>query len=93
MSVSYEAFVAEFPEFSEAPRTLVEAKLRGASLQISPEVWGPNADEGIKSLAASLIASSPHGMGSRLTKDDDKTVYEKNFLALQLSVAPRVLVT
>lgn len=93
MSVSYEAFVAEFPQFAETERPIVEAKLQEATRYVAADIWGDKTDEGIKYRAAHLIECSPFGRGARLNKNNGATTYSDVFDELRLAVAPKAIVT
>lgn len=94
MSVGFSSFVEAFPEFREAPKTLVDAKLAEARLQVDPVVWRGKTDLGVSYLAAHLVAISPFGQHARLqpasakvTRDEALTTYERHYRALVRSVS------
>ena len=57
--------IAEFlnahPEFSGAEDTLVQAKIDEATRRRRSDVWGDLQDDGIRILAARLLALTPYG--------------------------------
>lgn len=59
-------FRAHFPEFQNAPETLIQAKLNEATLEVDPDQWGPKTDSGIRYLTAHKLALSPWGTAARL---------------------------
>jgi hypothetical protein len=90
------SFVQEFPEFFNAIEKypgLVDAKLAEASRRIASKVWGEKTDDGIKYLAAHLLALSPYGQGMRLVAKDGGTVYQETYERLKREVAagPRLI--
>lgn len=56
MAVTRQQFLASFPEFGEARAPFVEAKLAEAARSVYAPVWGTKADDGVKYLAAHLLA-------------------------------------
>jgi hypothetical protein len=93
MAVTFSSFVEAFPEFRKSSKTLVEAKLAEARLQIDPVVWRTKTDLGVSYLAAHLISISPQGQFARLipknakpTRDDALTTYEREYRRLVRSV-------
>jgi hypothetical protein len=75
MSVDFASFVADFPEFEPAGRTLVDSKIADARLRIDASVWDLKTDLGVKYLAAHLLALSPFGQQARLVAKDGSTTY------------------
>ncbi len=93
MAVDFSTFVEGFPEFGEAPVSLVNAKLAEARLQVDAEVFGDKTDLAVTYLAAHLLSMSSFGQHSRLvppnskaTREDALTTYEREFRRLVRSV-------
>lgn len=100
MAVTYDSFIEAFPEFEEAKKKLVEAKIAEATRRVDPEVFRTKADDAIGYLAAHLLSMSPFGQHARLipknakpTRDDALTTYEREYRALVRSVASGFRVT
>lgn len=85
MAVSYQTFVARFPEFEGANRRMVEIELANAANQVPSDVWGAQADDAIGLLAAHLVALRPAGEFARLkTKDGSlRTTYGDQYERMQ----------
>ena len=66
MAVDAASFIIDFPEFSETDTALIDAKIADAVGRVSAETWADLTDQGVKYLAAHLIAMSPLGEQSRL---------------------------
>lgn len=76
MAVTAAQFKAEFAEFEGAPNALVQAKLDLALRRTPADVWGDQQDDGIKYLAAHLLALSPKGRELKLIVNrDGETTY------------------
>jgi hypothetical protein len=75
-------FRAQFPEFVNAPDTLVNAMLAAALLEIDTEIWAAKADQGQGYLAAHKLALSPFGNGTRLVINGKDTTYLAHYSAL-----------
>ncbi len=89
MAVGFSSFIVAFPEFSKAPKTLVEAKLAEARRSIDTAVFGGKADDAISYIAAHLLSMSSFGQHSRLiprtakaTRDEALTTYEREYRRL-----------
>lgn len=81
-------FRAQFPEFVNAPDTLVTAMLNAADLEIDRELWGAKADQGQGYLAAHKLALSPFGNGTRMVlPNGGGTTYERHYQSLVAQVA------
>jgi len=81
-------FRVQFPEFVNAPDTLVNAMLAAALLEIDLEVWGAKADQGQGYLAAHKLALSPFGNATRMVLNGSgATVYRVHYEDLQSQVA------
>jgi len=87
VALSYEDFLARFPEFEEASRTLVEAKIAEADLLHDDAVWGAQADLGRGYKTAELLALSPWGQNARMVNKDGSTTYGTVWEELQSRVA------
>lgn len=90
------SFVQEFPEFFNALEKypgLVDAKLAEATRRVAPKVWKEKTDDGVKYLAAHLLALSPYGQGARLVAKDGGTVYGETYERIKREVAagPRLI--
>jgi hypothetical protein len=70
MAVTFDTFVASFPEFRPATPALVDAQIAKAVAQIDASVWGAKADLGVELLTAHLLAISPFGQQARLVSKD-----------------------
>lgn len=87
MTVTAASFLAEFPEFSGASVTLVNAKIAAATLRTPASVWGPLQDEGVKYLAAHLLANSPFARELQLTRENGESIYTPERSRLERTAA------
>lgn len=73
MSATYETFISQFPEFSDANEAQVEAILAAADIEIDRDVWGEaKGDQGQMYLAAHKLALSPFGNAAELVQKRPK---------------------
>ena len=87
MAVTYDAFLARFPEFKPggseaqqaATQVVIAQELTRASNHVNANVWGDQADDGIVYLAAHRIATRPGGSFSRLMSKDGSTMYGNEY--------------
>jgi hypothetical protein len=96
MTVTVASFRAEFPEFGSAdvtPTVLVQAKLDAALLRTPSDVWGDLQDDGVKYLAAHLLALSPQAREMKLSTPDAKSPYGFQRLEYESIVASGFRVT
>jgi hypothetical protein len=77
MAVSRATFLAEYPEFTTADVTLVDAKIADAVARTSALLFDADTyDRRVYLLAAKLLAKSPLGRDARLSLDDGSTIYD-----------------
>jgi len=81
-------FLARFPEFEPASKSMIEEAIAEATRGVDAGVWREKADDGIKWRTAHLLAISPFGQQARLMSKDGSTTYGKQFDALVRSVTP-----
>jgi hypothetical protein len=96
MTVTVASFLAEFEEFDPGDSSrdvLVQAKIDAASLRTNAEVWGDMRDEGIKHLAAHLLALSPYARELKLANNDGETIYLAQRRAMEMAVVSGYRVT
>src|SRR5688500_17508844 len=89
MALTVADFKARFPELSEAPDDLIEAKLAQALRSIDTNVWGDLSDDGQGQYAAHLLALGPYGAaaGFRLGGGaNQRTIYQTDFEEMQRRV-------
>ncbi len=83
--------LAEFrikrPEFSTAEDAMVQAFLDDAANQLDARIWASYLSQGHEYLTCHLLASAPNGQFARLESDKTETIYGKQFLRLEASVA------
>lgn len=76
MAVTLTSFRTRYPEFEQAPDTLVQACIDDAEAIIDRNFFGTTkADIAVKAYAAHLIAINPLGEYARLDKKGEKTTY------------------
>ena len=87
MALDVATFLLGYPEFSDAPPSLIQAKLTDAIALGPPVVWG-NADpsrdlvqQGVFLYAAHFLACSPFARDMKLVHDDGKTTLYSDRLA------------
>lgn len=73
--MDYSTFIIQFPEFINAPESLVNALLAAAALEIDVNIWQAKAPQGVAYLAAHKLALSTYGQNVRLASKDGKTTY------------------
>lgn len=81
--MSVPEFLARYPEFDSAGVELIVAKIQEAARWVDPGVWGDQAPDGIATLAAHLLATSPFGRNARLAEDNDRSTYGDRFQELK----------
>jgi len=86
LAVTYATFLVRFPEFAQAPQTLVEASLADAELMVDRDVYGAKADMAVGFYAAHLVATNPLGEMARLDKKSDRTTYLVHFERVRRSI-------
>ena len=59
MAVTAASFIVTYPEFSDAPVALVEAKLAEAVTMCPDRVWGDLTDQGVGLYTAQYLYDSP----------------------------------
>lgn len=80
------AFLAEYPEFTSAGTTLIDAKLLNATYEISEEVWGDQWTRGVMLAAADMLARSPTSRQTPIGSRDGSTLYSKKLDELRRAV-------
>lgn len=88
MTVERRDFLARFPEFEPASKSMIEAALDEAERNVDAELFADKTDDAIRWKAAHLLAISPFGQQARLIAKDGSTTYGKQFWALARSVTP-----
>ena len=88
MTVARADFLARFPEFEPASKTMIEAAIDEAKRNVDSGVWREKTDDGVRWKTAHLLAISPFGQQARLVSKDGSTTYGKNFDLLMRSVTP-----
>jgi len=83
--VTYDSFLAAFPEFKDTNPKLVETKIAEAQRWVAPSVWGTLTDDGVGYWAADVLATSPMGLNVKLAPGAT-TTYRVQFDRLMLSV-------
>lgn len=81
--VSLADFRTNYPEFDDAPDTLVTAKIAQAALRMNAALWAALAPTGVMLHAAHLLATSPQGRAMKLVNKDGSTTYGKEYAIMQ----------
>lgn len=76
-------FLSRFPEFANAPGTVVAAAIDEAHRVVFAAVWGERSYEGAGYYAAHVVASSPLGERAKLVRKDGSTLYLDAYLRLR----------
>lgn len=84
--MTLEEFRTQFPEFQEAPDSLILGKMREAESRTDAFVWGAKREQGIAYLTAHLIALSPGGRAMQLVQKDGSTPYYETLTTLRRAV-------
>lgn len=84
--MTYDQFVAKFPEFNQTQPGTVCAALDEASRFVDARVWGCRQDDGIGYWAANALAIAPFGTNTQLKAGNGITTYQKKFEELRTSV-------
>jgi len=87
LPLTYEQFIAKFPEFQNTDRTLVLAHLADALLEIDSSIWGPKLAVAQGYLAAHTLTLSPFGQNVRMAAKDGTTTYNTHYKRLQRQVS------
>jgi hypothetical protein len=85
--MDYNAFVAKYPHFINAPQSLVQAHLDDATALCPLGVWGGLQGQGIGLRAARALALSPYARNLSLASAEGKTVYDDQLKELIRIVA------
>ena len=89
MAVDLANFLLHFPEFESAKSSgMIEARIAEAGRNVDPDVFGDKTDDGIRWLAADLLATTQFGQQARKKNEDETTTYGKRFAKLVRSVTP-----
>jgi len=88
MVVDFHDFLARFPEFEPADSSMVASAIAEATRGVDASVWGDKTEDGIRWLAAHLLAITPWGQQARLVSKDGSTTYGKEHARLMRSVTP-----
>jgi hypothetical protein len=88
MAVTSDSFLAFFPEFQPAGIRQIDEAIAEAVRNTDAAVWGDKTDDGVKWLAAHLLALSPFGQQARLSSKEGKSTYGKRRRQLVLSTTP-----
>ena len=88
MAVERRDFLARFPEFEPASKGMIDEAIAEAARNVVGGVWREKNDDGVRWLAAHLLAISPFGQQARLISKDGSTTYGKRFAELVRSVTP-----
>ena len=84
---------ARFPEFTNAPDSLLQATIDGVTPEFDPKVWGAYLQEGMYWLVAHKLTLSPFGQQARISsKVGNTTTYQQEYMRLLSVVATGVLV-
>lgn len=87
MGAARDAFIVQFPEFTNSSVALVEAMLSAALLEIDADIWGDKATQGQWYLAAHKMALSPYGNNAEMKDNRGLTTYWVHYTALVRQVA------
>lgn len=79
--LTYETFIAEYPEFKTASAAFVNRKLTQAALRIDPNVWGVKQDMGHGLITAVMLCRSPSGKTAQMVPEAAVS-YERELRAL-----------
>lgn len=81
-------FLVEYPEFKDAPISLVQAKLQDALILTPCQVWsaGLLRKQGTFLHCARLLALSPFARHMKLVNKDGSTLYDSQLLKLKQTV-------
>jgi hypothetical protein len=82
LAVTVQRFLKEYPEFKSTDYQLVEQKLNHAILRVDSGTFGDLEEEAVMLKTAHLLSISPSGEKTRLVKDSNKTIYEKEYRLL-----------
>jgi len=88
MAVDRRSFLARFPEFEPASKSMIEEAIDEATRNVDVDVWRDKTDDGVRWKAAHLLAITPFGQQARLMSKDGSTTYGTHFAQLMRSVTP-----
>ncbi len=75
-------FLLEYPTFTNAPTTLIQAKLNDAVSRTNLAVWGDKYTQGVMLRTADLLAKTPEGRRMRLVQADGKSIWDDDLRSL-----------
>jgi hypothetical protein len=93
VTVTRAQLLVEFPEFTNTDDGILDARLAEAYRRTPAEVWGDLRDDGVKYLAAHLLAQSPYARELKLMDKDGQTRYGIERKRLESIVATGFRVT
>lgn len=76
-----------YPEFSQAPAGLLQAKLDEAAARTNAAVWGDKYAQGVLLRAADLLAKTPQGRRLRLVSANGRSIYWEDLRTMVRAVA------
>lgn len=79
-------FRAGYPEFKDAPDSLVTAKLEEATILVPIGVWGALQQQAAFLYCARFLSLSPFGRHMSLAKEDGSTLYDERLDRLRFTV-------
>lgn len=90
MAVTYDNFVARFPEFAAAPAEVVQIEIANAARMVNPTMFVEQTDDAVGLLAAHRMAIHPEGEFARLKSKDgiSRTTYGDQYQAMTRNVMP-----
>lgn len=88
MAVSRREFLAKYPDFEPASKTMIDEALADAVKNVDPEIFGEKTDQAVALLAAHYLALQPFGKQARLREKDGSTTYGTQFFKLARSMTP-----
>lgn len=86
MAVTTASLKTNFPEFTDVPDAIVQAKIDDSTAQHNAETWADQLDIGIELYACHLLATTPHGGMARLINDTGQSIYQENWLRMSRAV-------
>lgn len=94
MAIDVQTFKAAFPEFIDAPNSLVQSQLDYAVTRVPEAVWSAALkEEGTFLYCAQFLALSPYARNMGLVNDKGVTNYDERLYHLKLTVTSGFRVT
>jgi hypothetical protein len=89
--MTYNEFIARFPEYKNAPQPMVVAHIEDATKRVDPRIFRAKTEMAIGFLAAATLARSPFARTMRPAENKEPDYWDE-FIKIRNEVTPRSFV-